>query len=194
MFIYMHWRMQHMLVSCGLSSGHFHLINTLENNVTVQQGHLVYECNSLCKCDATCHNRVLQKGIQVKLEIFKTEKKVITFHILFNSQSAKSSVSANMLCLQGWAVRAGEAISRGTFVCEYIGEVMNDVEGNKRGQRFIILSTKLCFSFSSDHFISWLEGNKISRISGITRRHVAIFMTSMLMLGQEALVKGQYLM
>lgn len=42
----------------------------------LQEGHLVYECNSMCKCDATCPNRVLQKGIQVKLEIFRTEKKV----------------------------------------------------------------------------------------------------------------------
>lgn len=82
-----------------------------KGRIVLQQGYLVYECNSLCKCDGTCANRVLQKGIQVKLEIFKTEKK-------------------------GWAVRAGEAISRGTFVCEYIGEVMNDVEGNKRGERF----------------------------------------------------------
>lgn len=82
-----------------------------KGRIVLEQGHLVYECNSLCKCDATCHNRVLQKGIQVKLEIFKTENK-------------------------GWAVRAGEAIVRGTFVCEYIGEVINDADGNKRGERF----------------------------------------------------------
>lgn len=78
--------------------------------IVLEEGYLVYECNSSCKCDATCHNRVLQKGVQVKLEIFKTEKK-------------------------GWAVRAGEAIARGTFVCEYVGEVLNDVEANKRGER-----------------------------------------------------------
>lgn len=28
--------------------------------------------------------------------------------------------------VQGWGVRAAEAISRGTFVCEYVGEVLND--------------------------------------------------------------------
>ncbi len=37
--------------------------------------------------------------------------------------------------LQGWGVRAGELISRGKFVCEYIGEVLNDQEANKRGER-----------------------------------------------------------
>jgi len=37
--------------------------------------------------------------------------------------------------MQGWGVRAGEAISRGTFVCEYVGEVLNDSEANERGER-----------------------------------------------------------
>lgn len=79
--------------------------------IMLEEGYLVYECNSMCKCDTTCQNRVLQKGVQVKLEVFRTEKK-------------------------GWAVRAGEAISRGTFVCEYIGEVLNDEEANRRGERY----------------------------------------------------------
>jgi hypothetical protein len=38
--------------------------------------------------------------------------------------------------LQGWAVRAGEAILRGTFICEYIGEVLDENEANKRRGRF----------------------------------------------------------
>ncbi|CAL9044168.1 histone-lysine N-methyltransferase SUVR5 isoform X1 [Musa acuminata AAA Group] len=82
-----------------------------KGRIVLEEGHLVYECNSMCKCDATCPNRVLQKGIQVKLEIFRTEKK-------------------------GWAVRAGEAISRGSFVCEYIGEVLNDHEASRWGERY----------------------------------------------------------
>lgn len=32
-------------------------------------------------------------------------------------------------------MRAAEAIPRGTFVCEYIGEVVNDSEANERGER-----------------------------------------------------------
>lgn len=38
--------------------------------------------------------------------------------------------------LQGWAVRAGEAILRGTFICEYIGEILDENEANKRRNRF----------------------------------------------------------
>ncbi|KAI0523621.1 hypothetical protein KFK09_006017 [Dendrobium nobile] len=73
-----------------------------QGRILLEEGYLVYECNSMCSCDMTCTNRVLQKGIQVKLEIFRTEKK-------------------------GWAVRAGEVISRGTFVCEYIGVLNTSV-------------------------------------------------------------------
>ena len=41
---------------------------------------------------------------------------------------------------QGWGVRAGEAISRGTFVCEYIGEVLDEQEARNRRERFTFLS------------------------------------------------------
>lgn len=29
-------------------------------------------------------------------------------------------------------MRAGEAISRGTFICEYMGEVLDDLEADNR--------------------------------------------------------------
>lgn len=38
--------------------------------------------------------------------------------------------------VQGWAVRAGEPILRGTFVCEYIGEVLDEQEAEKRRERY----------------------------------------------------------
>ncbi|KAI3452104.1 hypothetical protein Pfo_008769 [Paulownia fortunei] len=79
--------------------------------IILEEGYLVYECNQRCCCGRACRNRVLQNGVQVKLEIFKTEKK-------------------------GWAVRAREAILRGTFVCEYIGEVIDEKEANERRNRY----------------------------------------------------------
>ncbi|XP_020530211.1 histone-lysine N-methyltransferase SUVR5 isoform X1 [Amborella trichopoda] len=82
-----------------------------KGRIILEEGYLVYECNSMCSCDRTCQNRVLQKGVRVRLEVYKTKNK-------------------------GWAVRAGEAISRGMFVCEYIGEVLNDQEANRRGERY----------------------------------------------------------
>jgi len=76
------------------------------SKVILQEGYPIYECNSLCTCEASCPNKVLQQGLLVKLEIFKTENK-------------------------GWAVRAAEPIPQGTFVCEYVGEVVKDDDATR---------------------------------------------------------------
>ncbi|XP_076921428.1 histone-lysine N-methyltransferase SUVR5-like [Bidens hawaiensis] len=81
-----------------------------KGRIILEEGYLVYECNRYCNCNKYCPNRVLQNGVRVKLEVFKTEGK-------------------------GWAVRAGERIERGTFVCEYVGEVIDKNEANKRRNR-----------------------------------------------------------
>ncbi|GKU99115.1 hypothetical protein SLEP1_g12009 [Rubroshorea leprosula] len=82
-----------------------------KGRIILEEGYLVYECNHMCGCNRTCPNRVLQNGVQVKLEVFKTENK-------------------------GWGVRAGEPILCGTFVCEYIGEILDYQEANKRFSRY----------------------------------------------------------
>ncbi|XP_057872607.1 histone-lysine N-methyltransferase SUVR5 isoform X1 [Cryptomeria japonica] len=82
-----------------------------KGRIILEEGYLVYECNSMCSCYKECPNRVLQKGVQVKIEVYKTKQK-------------------------GWAVRAVQTILRGTFICEYLGEVLNDQEANKRGERY----------------------------------------------------------
>lgn len=79
--------------------------------IIIDVGYMVYECNSSCQCKDSCQNRVLQKGVHLKLEVFKSRHK-------------------------GWGVRAAEAISRGAFVCEYVGEILNDSEANERGERY----------------------------------------------------------
>lgn len=57
----------------------------------------IYECSVLCKCDKLmCQNRVVQHGIQVRLQVFNTEKK-------------------------GWGLRCLDDIDKGTFVCTYSG-------------------------------------------------------------------------
>ncbi|KAG0602146.1 hypothetical protein M758_11G162800 [Ceratodon purpureus] len=84
--------------------------------IILDVGYMVYECNSSCQCKDTCQNRVLQKGVHLKLEVFKSRHK-------------------------GWGVRAAEAISRGTFVCEYVGEILNDSEANERGKRYLLINS-----------------------------------------------------
>ena len=44
-----------------------------------------------------------------------------------------------LVVIQGWAVRAGEPILSGTFVCEYIGEVLDEQEAKQRRDRLKML-------------------------------------------------------
>ncbi|XP_022775257.1 histone-lysine N-methyltransferase SUVR5-like isoform X2 [Durio zibethinus] len=82
-----------------------------KGRIILEEGYLVYECNHMCSCNRACPNRVLQNGVRVKLEVFKTENK-------------------------GWGVRAGEPILSGTFVCEYVGEILDEQEANNRLTRY----------------------------------------------------------
>lgn len=69
----------------------------------------VFECNVMCHCGESCPNRVVQRGLQFRLEVFKTEKK-------------------------GWGLRTLEFIAKGRFVCEYAGEVLGFNEACRRIQ------------------------------------------------------------
>jgi hypothetical protein len=42
-----------------------------------------YECNSSCHCNDACQNRVLQKGVHLKLEVFKSRHKVMVSNCYF---------------------------------------------------------------------------------------------------------------
>ncbi|XP_036155097.1 histone-lysine N-methyltransferase SETDB2 isoform X2 [Myotis myotis] len=84
----------------------------------------IYECSLLCKCNRQmCQNRVVQHGLQVRLQVFKTEKK-------------------------GWGVRCLDDIDRGTFVCTYSGRLLSrsntekcDTVGENREEDNIMKNT-----------------------------------------------------
>ncbi|KAM9475728.1 histone-lysine N-methyltransferase SUV39H1-A isoform 2-T2 [Clarias gariepinus] len=78
--------------------------------VKIRPGMPIYECNSQCQCGIDCRNRVVQRGIQYDLCIFKT---------------------ANG---RGWGVRTLERIPKNSFVMEYLGEVITSEEAERRGQ------------------------------------------------------------
>ncbi|XP_029539637.1 histone-lysine N-methyltransferase SETMAR [Oncorhynchus nerka] len=67
----------------------------------------VFECNALCGCSEACCNRVVQRGLGLKLCVYPTEDR-------------------------GWGMRALEPIPCGTFVCEYAGEVIGFEEARRR--------------------------------------------------------------
>uniref|UniRef100_H3AIS5 SET domain and mariner transposase fusion gene n=2 Tax=Latimeria chalumnae TaxID=7897 RepID=H3AIS5_LATCH len=69
----------------------------------------VFECNIMCKCSEDCKNRVVQRGLEFKLQVFKTTKK-------------------------GWGLCTLDFIPKGRFVCEYAGEVIGFTEACRRMQ------------------------------------------------------------
>ncbi|XP_034403130.1 histone-lysine N-methyltransferase SETDB2 isoform X2 [Cyclopterus lumpus] len=60
----------------------------------------VYECGPWCGCvRARCQNRLVQRGIRVRLQVFQTDSR-------------------------GWGVRCRDDLDRGTFVCIYAGVML----------------------------------------------------------------------
>ncbi|XP_049329095.1 histone-lysine N-methyltransferase EHMT2-like [Astyanax mexicanus] len=68
---------------------------------------LIFECNLACSCYKSCKNRVVQAGMKVRLQLYRTEK-------------------------MGWGVRALQDIPQGSFICEYVGELISDAEADVR--------------------------------------------------------------
>ncbi|KAL7105582.1 hypothetical protein ACP275_07G053200 [Erythranthe tilingii] len=64
----------------------------------------IKECWIKCGCSFKCANRVVQRGITAKLQVFMTAER------------------------KGWGVRTLEEIPKGGFVCEYVGEVVTTKE------------------------------------------------------------------
>ncbi|XP_053132898.1 histone-lysine N-methyltransferase EHMT1-like [Hemicordylus capensis] len=67
----------------------------------------VYECHVLCWCAKSCPNRVVQKGLRIQLQLYKTLEK-------------------------GWGIRTVQDLPRGTFICQYFGELLPDTEIEQR--------------------------------------------------------------
>ncbi|CAL0300010.1 unnamed protein product [Lupinus luteus] len=80
------------------------------------KGHLVRkfikECWRKCGCDMQCGNRVVQRGLTCKLQVFLTGEG------------------------KGWGVRALEELPKGSFVCEYAGEILTNAELYERTVRY----------------------------------------------------------
>ncbi|KAL6445356.1 hypothetical protein ACFW04_002276 [Cataglyphis niger] len=98
---------------CFTQNGVSSLPYTSACRVRVPPGTPIYECNKRCACDAqTCPNRVVQRGSSTQLCIFRTDNG------------------------RGWGVRTLRAIKKGTFVIQYVGEVISSEEAEKRGKQY----------------------------------------------------------
>lgn len=71
----------------------------------------IYECNQKCKCSSQCLNRVVQNGLNLRLQVFKTEKR-------------------------GWGIRCLDDIPQGGFICIYAGQLLTEQGANEDGTQF----------------------------------------------------------
>jgi len=68
----------------------------------------LFECHAMCACDPSCSVRLVDNGIRVRLQIFYTTN------------------------ARGWGLRTLADLPRGTFVCEYAGELLSQAEAERR--------------------------------------------------------------
>ncbi|XP_029513741.2 histone-lysine N-methyltransferase SETDB1-B-like [Oncorhynchus nerka] len=74
----------------------------------------IYECNALCRCDPrVCSNRVVQHGLQLRLQLFMTVGK-------------------------SWGIRCLDDIAKGTFICTYTGIIMNKKSLSTEGNMYMV--------------------------------------------------------
>ncbi|KAJ4968968.1 hypothetical protein NE237_015669 [Protea cynaroides] len=66
------------------------------NGILLRGKSLILECGSFCRCPPSCQNRVTQKGLKHRLEVFRSRE-------------------------TGWGVRSLDLIHAGSFICEYSG-------------------------------------------------------------------------
>jgi hypothetical protein len=71
----------------------------------------IYECNYKCSCNVRrCKNRVVGRGPQARLELFRCSDP-----------------------MKGWGVRCKTDLPAGTFIADYIGEIIPESQSEKRG-------------------------------------------------------------
>nr|XP_016515309.1 PREDICTED: histone-lysine N-methyltransferase family member SUVH9-like [Nicotiana tabacum] len=69
------------------------------NGILLRGKPVVFECGPHCPCPSTCRNRVSQKGVRNRFEVFRSRE-------------------------TGWGVRSLDLIQAGSFICEYTGVVL----------------------------------------------------------------------
>ncbi|XP_053132669.1 histone-lysine N-methyltransferase EHMT1-like [Hemicordylus capensis] len=98
-----------------------------------EMGH-IYECHVLCKCASFCPNRVVQRGLRIQLQLFKTPAK-------------------------GWGVRTMQDLSQGIFICQYFGELISSAEAEQRSD-----DTYYCRVEAQDGQLYYLDGRFYSSV------------------------------
>jgi histone-lysine N-methyltransferase SUV39H len=128
---------------CGKQSGAAFAYGP-DQRLIVPVGTPIYECNKRCKCGPNCLNRVVQNGRTINLCVFRT---------------------ANGC---GWGVKTLQAIKKGSFVCEYVGEVIKNEEAEQRGKGYDAEGRTYLFDLDyndGEHYPYTVDAAKFGNIS-----------------------------
>lgn len=85
---------------------------TKDGLIKLDPGKAVVECNKKCDCDDSCLSRVVQKGRQIEVCIFRTDNG------------------------RGWGLKTLIDIKAKQFVTEYVGEILTADEAEERGKLY----------------------------------------------------------
>ncbi|CAO1946346.1 unnamed protein product [Urochloa humidicola] len=94
---------------------------------------MVYECGESCQCSFNCRNKVTQKGVRIHFEVFKTANR-------------------------GWGLRSWDPIRAGSFLCEYVGEVIDDAKCDLNSHEDDYMFQTLC---PGERTLKWNYGPEL---------------------------------
>lgn len=107
-----HGNCSHSKICCPQSLHGSDFPYTEDGLIRLEPGKAIVECNKKCACDESCHSRVVQKGRQVEVVVFRTDNG------------------------KGWGLKALVDIKAKQFVSEYVGEVVTADEAEERGKLY----------------------------------------------------------
>ncbi|XP_052190978.1 histone-lysine N-methyltransferase family member SUVH9 [Diospyros lotus] len=106
-----------------------------QNGILVRGKPVIFECGTHCRCLASCRNRVSQKGVRNRLEVFRSNE-------------------------TGWGVRSLDLIQAGAFICEYAGVVLT----KEQAQIFAMNGDSLVYPSRFAETERWAEWGDLSPI------------------------------
>lgn len=111
--------------------------------VNALQTKIIYECNDLCSCGIDCTNRLTQQNPNLNLCLFKTSNG------------------------RGWGVKTLKPIPTGNFVMEYVGEVIDFDETERRGVQYNKMGVSYLFDldFNADYGTYTVDATRYGNMS-----------------------------
>lgn len=104
-----------------------------QNGILVRGKPLIFECGPSCSCPPTCRNRVSQRGVRNRLEVFRSRE-------------------------TGWGVRSLDLIQAGSFICEFAGVVLT----REQAQIFTMNGDSLVYpSRFAERWVEWGDLSEI---------------------------------